>query len=103
MTYISVHSGQPYAYESITVGDSAVGLTADYLAPDGAAPPIAALLSLETAAIRFRMDGTDPTSSEGHLLASGDELTISSINALRAFRAIRDTETNGTLRVTYLR
>jgi len=103
MTHIIMRDGFPYDFESITVANAAIGLTAAKLKPDSAPPPIAALLTLETAAIRFRVDGTDPTASEGHLMSAGDQLTLSSINQLRKFRAFRDTDTSGVLKVTYIR
>ena len=37
-----------------------------------------AILTVETAAIRWRMDGTDPTTSNGHPLAAASTLTFDS-------------------------
>ena len=102
MTHIIVRDGLPYDFESIAVTATVIGLTTAKLSPNSAPPPTAALLTLETAAIRFRMDGVEPTTSEGHLMSSGDQLTLSSIDQLRKFRAIRDTNTSGVLKVTYL-
>lgn len=104
MTFIRTGHREPYDYESITVSASVVTLTASKLSPtDGTPPAASALLSLETAAIRYRLDGVDPTSSEGHLLASGDVLLLENITALRQFKAIKDTGVDGVLSVSYFR
>ena len=55
-----------------------------------------AILSVETAEIRFRIDGTDPTTAIGHPLAAGSILTFDSWTspgnnwkqALKKFRVI---------------
>lgn len=101
MTFLFTGPGEPFDYESITVSDSSIGLTIAKLRPDGIAPPISGLLSLEDAAIRYRLDGEDPTTLEGHVLASGDVLSLRGALALQQFRAVKDTITSGVLRVTY--
>jgi len=86
----------PFDYESITVADSAIGLTAaKYLDAEHAE------MTLETAQIRFRLDGTDPTSSEGHLVEVGDVITLNSAAQISDFSAIRTGSTSGVLKVTY--
>ena len=89
-------------FESVTVADSSIGLNM----PNGAK---GALLTLETAQIRWRADGTAPTSAVGHLMEVGDTLNFTSWevpsanwkSVLRAIRFIRTTATSGVLRVTY--
>jgi len=88
-------------YESITVGNTAVGFTAGKIAPSGNVNPVKAFCRLETAQVRFRMDGTDPTSSEGILLEVGETLEITGEKNLRNFRAIRTGSTSGVLKVHY--
>jgi hypothetical protein len=90
----------PVAYESVTVANTAIGLTAS-----STAAPIrnAATLTLETAQIRFRVDGTDPTSSEGHLLEIGDTLELCNQEEVKNFKAIRTGSTSGVLKVSYFR
>ena len=84
------------AYESVTVADSAIGLTsATYLTATKAE------MTLETAQIRVRKDGTNPTSSEGHLVEVGDIITLNSAADIATFKAIRTGATSGVLRVTY--
>ena len=84
------------AYESVIVADSAVGFTAATLAR-----ATAAFVTLETAQVRFRYDGTNPTSSEGHLMDIGDSIRIKGPNNIKNFKAIRTGSTSGVLKVTF--
>ena len=84
-------------YESITVANTAIGLTGplDWTKTE-------AYCTLETAQVRFRIDGvTAPTSSEGHILNIGEQLTIRSAEAVKNFRAIRTGATSGVLKCSY--
>src|SRR5687767_7915056 len=92
-----------FAYEAITVAATAIGFTNGTLSPAKAPSAKAAFCTLETAEVRYRYDGTNPSSSEGHLLASGGSITLYGINNLNQFRAIRTTGSSGTLRCTYMR
>ena len=100
--FVDVRAGAK-DYEAITVADTAIGLTAAKLAGSGSMQAVAALLSLETAAIRFRLDGADPTANEGHLMNAGDFVLLRGADSLQGFKAIQDTGSSGTLRVTYFR
>lgn len=84
-------------YETITVANTAIGFTASKITT----PVSEAVCTLETAQIRFRVDGTDPTSSEGHLLETGQKW--SSVNAVEIgnFRAVRTGAVSGVLRCSY--
>ena len=84
------------AYESITVADAAIGFTA---LTYGTATH--AYITVETAQIRFRIDGTNPTSSEGHILNVGDALELNSAADLVTFKAIRTGAVSGVIKVTY--
>jgi hypothetical protein len=84
------------AYESVTVADSAVGLTAGTYGDATKAE-----MTLETAQIRVRKDGTNPTSSEGHLVEVGDTIDLNSAADIANFKAIRTGATSGVLKVTY--
>lgn len=90
-----------FAHEAITVGASAVGFTEATFAPASTAPAKAAYITCEGASCRYRFDGTDPTATTGHLLEAGDQRTVTDTGNLYKFRAIRDTVTSATLRVTY--
>lgn len=87
-----------FAYESVTVSSAhAESLTlATY---DGA---FAALITVEDNPIRVRWDGTAPTTSEGHLLQSGDTLKLDFTADIYHFQAIA-TGADAKIRVTYAR
>lgn len=93
---------QAFAYQTITAGGAAVGFAAANISSAGVAPTKVAVITVETASCRFRIDGVDPTAAVGHLLDVGDSVVLWGNNNLRAFRAIA-TGVNATLRVTYLR
>lgn len=88
------------SYESITVADTAIGITSALLTPTLSIHPNTGICTLETAQVRFRLDGTDPTSSTGHLLNIGYILYITSKEDLMRFRAIRTGSTSGVLNCT---
>lgn len=58
-------------------------------------------ITVETAQIRFRISGSAPTSSAGHLLNPGDSVQLDSAEDIASFRAIRTTSTSGAIEVTY--
>lgn len=89
------------AYEAVTVAAAAVGFTTTYLDHATYGHCRAVFCTLETAQIRFRLDGTDPTSSEGHLLEAGQTLTLENPGDIKNFSAIRTGANSGTLRVSY--
>lgn len=50
-----------------------------------------AVITVEDDQVRFRIDGSDPTSSEGHLLEVGDQLELHDAQEIQAIRFIRVT------------
>lgn len=87
-------------YEAITVSTDPIGIT-ESLMKKGSNPCVAAFITVEDANIRFRIDGgTAPSTTEGHKLANGQNLTLSSNSDIRNFLAIRDDDVDATLRVT---
>ena len=52
---------------------------------------------VESAAVRARGDGTDPTGSEGQLIASGDTVYLGE-SEFASMKFIRDTSTDAELR-----
>jgi hypothetical protein len=90
-----------YDYEKITVADTAIGLTSAKLTTSP--QPKRVYITAETAPVRYRYDGTDPTDTEGHLLTPNSYLVITGIHNLKNFRAIRTTATSGIFRVSYER
>jgi len=85
-------------FESIVVtGTTAIGLTETKIAGRQAA-----IVTVETEAIRCRLDGVDPTAVEGHLLQPGDVLELTSSRDLLHVRFI-STGVDAKLHVSYAR
>lgn len=84
------------AFETITVSTTAIGLTT--VTRDDANH---ALLTSEGADFRYRVDGTDPTASVGHLVLAGAVLVLEGRGELQNFKAIRDAAVDITLSVSY--
>lgn len=93
---------ETYDFESVTVAGTAIGFTTGKLAPSNSNLPSRAVCTLETAQVRYRLEGT-PTASVGHLLEVGETLIISSLKDLKAFKAIRTGSVSGVLKVSYER
>lgn len=92
----------PFAYETITVSSTALGFTTATAFPDGLQPADAAFVSVETDAIRFRVDGIVPTAAIGHKIASDGSFWVYGTLNCRKLRMIRVTN-DATIRVTYYR
>ena len=90
-----------YDYETITVANTAIGLTASKLTT--ARKPISVFITIEDAEIRYRMDGTTPTSTVGHILQPGDSLLVEGWHNMNNIKFIRTTATSGILQVSYRR
>jgi hypothetical protein len=95
LTYSQV--SHAVSYESITVAATAKAITAGTLTLVHANGSCSG--RLETAQIRFRVDGTDPTSAEGVLMEIGEFITIRGLTNLLAFRAIRTGGSSGILKL----
>jgi hypothetical protein len=87
------------SYEALTVSSSAVGLQSATLSPAGGDVWICQI-SVEGASLRWRYDGSNPTTTEGHLAQVGDWIELKGFTNLQRFRAIRTGTTDATLRVT---
>lgn len=85
---------------SATTG-SAVGVTAATAFP-GNAQATYGLFSVETNNIRWRVDGTDPDASTGHLIESGQYFEIHGAENLRNLKMIGSGGT-ATIQCTYAR
>ena len=73
------------AFEALTVSTVAVGFTAATIGSDR---PHAHVI-VEGNAVRYRIDGTDPTTTVGTVLEPGDELILDSTHDLVNIRFIR--------------
>lgn len=83
----------PKGYEQLTVAGSSIGLAS---IPDTCN---FVLISVEGAPVRFRDDGTAPTSSVGTLLNDGDRVEYA--DRPSALRFIRTTSTSATVNAAY--
>lgn len=96
----------PSSYESVTVSNSAIGLSASKYGPvrsasdDTSKLARKALITVETDQIRWTADGTTPTAAIGHRQNVDDVIELEGIDAIRLFRAIRVT-TDASIKVTY--
>lgn len=93
----------PFAFEQKTIDATARPLTAAVYAPSGQVPAAAAFITTETADLRFRVDGTDPTAAVGHKLTVASTLTLCGRTAIANFRGIRTGATNADLFASYFR
>lgn len=87
-------------YESVTVSTAAKALTA---ATYGDAKH--ALITVDANPIRYRLDGTAPTTTEGHLVLASATATMTielkSTDQIKRFQAIRQGSADAILKVTY--
>ena len=92
------------AFEQLTVSNSVQVLTpSKYKDSTTSGGCSNALVSLETADIRYTYDGTTPTSTVGHLLTSGNSIVLSGQNQMSQFKCIRAASTDSTISITYER
>lgn len=95
----------PGDHEDLTVGVAAVSLAAAKLKPASGIykgrDAQAVMLSVETADLRFRIDGGLPTAASGHFLVAGDYAVLHGGQALSRLRLIRTGDGDATVRVTY--
>jgi hypothetical protein len=110
ITGAHVGVGDAFAYESITVAATPIGFTAALLNPARQSNAKFAIITVDLttgADFRYRVDGTDPSTTEGHLVtnAAATErlITVIGINNLTRFRAVRTAAVSATLKVTYYR
>lgn len=87
----------PKAYESEVISDTAKHINGDQIG-DGCH---LAWITCETAGIRYRFDGGVPTEDEGHLLEKEGSITLTSVEQITQFVAIREGNNDATLRITY--
>lgn len=82
------------AYEDLTVSTSVLPITESIRDNDRAD------ITCEAEAVRFRVDGGDPSSSVGYSLEVGDLLILTGKTEVERFRVIRRDGSDSTLRVT---
>lgn len=97
--------GDALAYEKITATTASVGFTAAKVTLDqgtGLKYAKAALITVETAAVRFTLDGTTPvvtatSNGTGHLMNAGDSYVIRGWGNIQRFRAINAVASSGSI------
>lgn len=94
---VTVRAAQVVTFEQLTVSTSSVGITGAVLNPAGQASIQHCTGRLQGAQVRFRWDGTAPTSTVGTPLEIGDILTIDSHEDATRIRFIRTGATDGVL------
>jgi hypothetical protein len=82
-------------FETLTVGTSAKAITAGIIDEHNHA-----VLTSEGGDYRYRVDGSDPTATVGHLVVAGSVLILESTRELKLFRGIRDAAADVTVSVT---
>ena len=77
------------ASEAITVSSTAIGITSTLLQPANSDIPTKGMCTVATNQMRFRVDGTDPDATTGHIANPGYVIHLQNHDELRKFRAIR--------------
>ena len=93
----------PFAFETITVSTTALGFTATSYAPAGVKAADYAVLSIATAALRYRADGLAPSATVGHVLPIDGAATVCGTSTIRKILLIRKDATDAVVSVTYYR
>lgn len=90
------------AFEKLTVSNVAVPLSAEiYSKNNGLECCNKATILVETANIRYRVDGDNPTSSLGLLANNGDVISLIGRAEIKLFRAIREAAADAALTCDY--
>ena len=84
------------AKEIVTVAATAVGFTAGLISGKSYA-----FVTAESGQMRYWVDGSTPTASEGHLLEVGANVELRGVNTVANFRAIRTGGSSGSLMCSY--
>ena len=96
MPEIKVAGGRFDAFETLTVSTASVGFTAATRDDRRFA-----LVTCETADVRYRLDGTAPTASVGHVLPAGGGVFLDSPHQVANFRAIRKDSADASLSCSF--
>lgn len=91
-----------YDFEQITVSTTAIGFTPTKSAPSGLAPADAVYVTVETNAVRYRDDGTNPTAAVGQPLAVNQTGWVCGPGAIAKTKFIRQTA-DATVDATFYR
>jgi ribose 5-phosphate isomerase len=86
--------GRPVDFDKITVDDSATTLSAAKIRK-------AVFITVEDADIRYRIDGSDATATDGHVIKDGGSLYIAEIYSMQNLSMIRAGGSDAIIQVTY--
>jgi hypothetical protein len=89
-------TSSPVGHETLVISNVALGLTSAKYA-NGV---LSAYITVETAPIRFWLDGSNPTNNQGIILTAGEAVELDSIEEITKFRAIA-VSTDSTLNIIY--
>ena len=87
--------------ETVAVTNTAGGLTAAKIRPGSGAQVHFAQITVETAQLRYTVEGTTATTSIGHIGDIGDVIEVWGGSDMDNFSAIRTGSTSASLQVTY--
>ena len=94
-------SAAPFTtFETITVANTAIGISAAVLDPPGMPQMNSCTLRVETAEIRIRWDGDAPTSAVGHPVEPLEQINPPNHADAANLKMIRTTSTSATVSVT---
>jgi len=103
--YAFLNHKNVYAQESLTVSTTSIGGTTSLidnhlqtLAPQKAS---AAVIQPVSNAIYYTLDGSTPTSTNGHLLPTNEVLAIAGYGKIKRFRAVRSAGADAVVNVAY--
>lgn len=89
-----------FAFDDHTVSSTALALSdLNFTAPQ-LAEADEAYITVETQSVRYRLDGTAPTASVGHLVAAAGSITVTGKGNIGNFKIIRATGSDATVMVT---
>jgi len=87
-------------FEDLTVSTTSVGITATTIRPSGqGSQNNFCTLYVDGANLRYRFDGTAPTTSVGVVASSGETISIDNTEQAVAIRFIRDDATDVSLQI----
>ena len=92
-----------YAEEPITIDGTVGGIRLTLSNLYAVPPPRKVEIFVDSAPLRFRVDGGAPTSTVGEILNPRDRMNIWNRNDMENFRGIRTGGTSATLRVRWKR
>lgn len=96
---------EAFAFEQISVSTTSVGFTAGTVSPDASlgGRAIAAHVQVEGAAIRYRVDDSDPSATVGTFAEPGDDFWVWGQRDVDNIEFIRRDGVDATLNVHYYR